>query len=368
MCILYALHNNNILQIIFCQYKYLKKLTNIIYYDKIIHMKTQILKPNKKTYKYAGNLIKNGEIVAFPTETVYGLGASALNENAVKKIFEAKGRPQDNPLIVHLCNKKDIQKYVKNISKTQKKLIKAFMPGPISIIFDKNEKICASVCAGGDTVAIRIPENKIARKFIKYSKCPICAPSANTSKRPSPTIAKHVYDDMNGKIPLIIDGGATNIGIESTVVRCDGEMVYILRPGKINKEQIYKKCKLIAIDKMDTTKIPQSPGTKYTHYKPSCDMVIVKTDAINNIIKLYNQTIKNGKKPIIFCKEEHLEQFSGKNVVSLGLNSTEASSNLFTFLREYEHNDLIIAEYFDNGDMVEALFNRMIKSASGNII
>lgn len=331
-------------------------------------MKTKILKPNRKTYKLAGKLIRNGDIVAFPTETVYGLGASALNENAVKKIYEAKGRPQDNPLIVHLSSKKDIKKYVKNISKTQKKLIKAFMPGPISIIFDKNEKICSVVCAGGNTVAIRIPENIVARKFIKYSKCPICAPSANTSKRPSPTIAKHVFDDMNNKIPLIIDGGQTNIGIESTVVRVDNDIVYILRPGKINAKMILQKCRLIAVDKMDTSKIPQSPGTKYTHYKPNCDMIIVKNDKINNINNLYNQTIKNHKKPIIFCKLENWVKFKNKNVVVLGKDSEQASANLFNYLRQYENNDLIICEYFDNGEMVEALFNRMIKSASGNII
>ena len=331
-------------------------------------METKILKPSGKAYRLASKLIKSGQIVAFPTETVYGLGASALNEEAVKKIFEAKGRPQDNPLIVHLAKKKDIKKYVRYITGTQQKLINAFMPGPISIVFEKNDKICSSVCAGGDTVAIRIPENKVARKFIAKTHRPICAPSANTSKRPSPTIAQHVFDDMNGKIPLIIDGGSTNIGIESTVVRCEGPNVYILRPGKINKEMIAKKCNLIAIDTIDTSKIPQSPGTKYTHYKPACDMIIVKTAVIPNINRLYDNMAKSGMKPIIFCKQEHLPLFSGKNAVALGVDSTDASANLFNYLRKYEHHDLIIAEYFDNGDMVDALFNRMIKSASGNII
>ncbi len=331
-------------------------------------MKTEIQKPNRKTYKLAAKLIGDGQVVAFPTETVYGLGASALNRDAVKKIFEAKGRPQDNPLIVHLAKKKDIKKYVKNMSKTQKILVKTFMPGPISIIFDKNDKICSEVCAGGNTVAIRIPESKVARKFIAYTKCPICAPSANTSKRPSPTIAQHVFDDMNTKIPLIIDGGATDIGIESTVVRCDGNNVYILRPGKISKEMIAKKCNLVAIDKIDTSKIPQSPGTKYTHYKPACDMIIVKTDVINNINKLYQNAINENKKPIIFCKQQDQKYFADKNTIVLGKDSEQASTNLFGYLRQYENNDLIIAEYFDNGEMVEALFNRMIKSASGNIV
>lgn len=331
-------------------------------------MKTKVLKPNLFTYIKAGKLIRKGEVVAFPTETVYGLGASALCEVPVKKIYEAKGRPQDNPLIVHLARKKDIKKYVKDITENHKKLIDAFMPGPISIIFDKKDNICDQVTAGGPTVAIRIPENKVARKFIYYSKRPICAPSANTSKRPSPTIAKHVYDDMNGKIPLIIDGGATNIGIESTVVKIDGDYVYILRPGKISKKNIEEKTNLIAVDKMDTTKIPQSPGTKYTHYKPNCDMIIVKTDVEANISKLYNNAISNGKKAVIFCKTESYEKYKDKNTVILGKDSEEASANLFTYLRDNETNDLIIMEYFDNGEMVEALFNRAIKSASGNII
>lgn len=331
-------------------------------------MITLVKKPSLLTYVYAGNLIKNGEIVAFPTETVYGLGADATNAEAVKKIFIAKGRPQDNPLIVHLAEKEDIQKYVTEITENQQKLIDAFMPGPISIIFEKNDVICDEVTAGGKTVAIRIPENEVARKFIYYSQRPICAPSANTSKRPSPTIAQHVYDDMNTKIPLIIDGGATDIGIESTVVRVNKNYVYILRPGKINAQMILEKTGLVAMSKMDTSKIPQSPGTKYTHYKPKCDMIIIKNDVVKNMNDIYRQKTKEGKNVVIFCKKENVNKYQNKNVVVLGENSEDASKNLFTYLREYENNDLILCEYFDNGDMVDALFNRMIKSASGNII
>lgn len=331
-------------------------------------MRTLIKKPSLLTYIYAGNLIKNGEIVAFPTETVYGLGADATNAEAVKKIFIAKGRPQDNPLIVHLAEKEDIQKYVTEITENQQKLIDAFMPGPISIIFEKNDVICDEVTAGGKTVAIRIPENEVARKFIYYSQKPICAPSANTSKRPSPTIAQHVYDDMNTKIPLIIDGGATDIGIESTVVRVNKNYVYILRPGKINAQMILEKTGLVAMSKIDTSKIPQSPGTKYTHYKPKCDMIIIKNDVTKNMNDIYRQKTKEGKNVVIFCKKENVNKYQNKNVVVLGENSEDASKNLFTYLREYENNDLILCEYFDNGDMVDALFNRMIKSASGNII
>ena len=332
-------------------------------------MKTLILKPSKKTFNLAKKLITNGELVAFPTETVYGLGANALCDEAVKKIFVAKGRPQDNPLILHIGRKQDIKKYVKNISKTHKLLIKHFMPGPISIIFDKAENLSNVACAGGQTVAIRMPENKVAQKFINYCNLPICAPSANTSKRPSPTNANHVYDDLNGKIKLIIDGGETLVGIESTVVKVENNIIYILRAGKINKQMLEKATKLTVVDKIDSDKIPQSPGTKYTHYKPLCDMIMVKSDIVNNTIKLYDNLVASNKKPIIFCCSANLEAYGHRNIKVLGKNSEDASHNLFNYLRLAENNfDCIIAEYFSNGDMVDGLFNRMIKASSGKIV
>lgn len=332
-------------------------------------MITKILKPNKQTFNLAKNLIKSGELVAFPTETVYGLGANALCDEAVKKIFIAKGRPQDNPLILHIGRKRDIKKYVKTITKTHKLLIKYFMPGPISIIFDKAENVSNVACAGGTTVAVRLPENKVARKFINTCNVPICAPSANTSKRPSPTKAKHVYDDLNGKINLIIDGGETTVGIESTVVKVENNLIYILRAGKINKRMLEEKINLPVADVLDTSKIPQSPGTKYTHYKPLCDMIMVKNDVVSNTIKLYDNMIKSGKNPIIFCSNKNASAYGNRNIKVLGVNSEDASHNLFNFLREVENDyDQIIAEYFDNGEMVDGLFNRMIKASGGKII
>lgn len=331
-------------------------------------MKTKILKPSLMAYLLAGKLIRKGEIVAFPTETVYGLGASSQDSGAVEKIYKAKGRPQDNPLIVHLDTPKKIKKYVKNINEIQQKLINAFMPGPISIIFDRNDKICDRVCANGPTVAIRVPENIVARRFIHFAKRPICAPSANTSKRPSPTIAKHVYDDMNGKIPLIIDGGATTVGIESTVVKVDNNKIYILRPGKISKSDLEKATGLEVVEKLTATLIPESPGTKYTHYKPKCDMVIVKTNSTKKICEIYDDMLSQSKSPIIFCCEDNKNKYDDRKVVVVGKDSNEASVHIFTYLRDCENNDLIISEFFDKGTMVEALFNRMSKSASGNII
>lgn len=332
-------------------------------------MKTQILKPNEKSYKLGKNFIEKGEIVAFPTETVYGLGANALNGRAVKKIFEAKGRPQDNPLIVHVGRKEDIKKYVKTISPLQQLLIDNFMPGPISIIFDKADCISDIVTAGGSTVAIRLPENKIAQDFINTCNLPICAPSANTSKRPSPTNAMHVMEDMNNKIPLIIDGGNTDVGIESTVVKVEDDIVYILRAGKINKEMLASATHKLVIDKLDSTKIPQSPGTKYTHYKPKCEMIMVKNDKVKNIKNLYYNFVEKCQKPIIFCSTELAKNFADESVKILGKDSNEASHNLFNYMREVENDyDVIIAEHFSNGDMVDGLFNRMIKASSGKII
>lgn len=332
-------------------------------------MKTLILKPSKETYMLCSELARNGEIVAFPTETVYGLGANALDGDAVKKIFEAKGRPQDNPLIVHVGRKEDISKYVKSISPTQQILIDKFMPGPISIIFEKADCISDVVTAGGNTVAIRLPENKVAQDFINACDLPICAPSANTSKRPSPTNAKHVYDDMNEKIPVIIDGGETEVGIESTVVKVENNTIYILRAGRINKEMLVSATGLKVVDKLDNTKIPQSPGTKYTHYKPKCNMVLVKNDIVRNSIALYEEAKQNGKRAIIFTSSENENKYGSREVKVLGKDSNEASHNLFNYLREVENNyDLIIAQYFSNGDIIDGLFNRMIKASSGKII
>ena len=331
--------------------------------------KTLILKPNKDSYELAKKIINSGDLVAFPTETVYGLGANALNDEAVKKIFIAKGRPQDNPLILHVGKKEDIIKYVKNINPIQQKLIDCFMPGPISIVFDKNERVSNVACAGGNTVAIRLPENKVAQNFINACGCPIVAPSANTSKRPSPTLASHVFEDMNGKIPLIIDGGETTVGIESTVVKVQDNEVIILRPGKITKEMIENQIGVKVAQKTEAGKIVEAPGMKYTHYKPNCDMIIVKTDKINNINKIYDEYMLKDKKPIILCISEHIDMYKNKSVKCIGKDSNEASHNLFKIYREIENDyDIIIAEYIENGDMVEGLFNRMSKSAGGKII
>ncbi|NLF36165.1 MAG: threonylcarbamoyl-AMP synthase, partial [Clostridiaceae bacterium] len=231
---------------------------------------------NEESLKESADIIKSGGIVAFPTETVYGLGADALNPNAIEKIFLAKGRPNDNPLIIHIHNISVLDKYVKEIPSVLTMLSKLYMPGPLTVVLKKKDIIPNNVTAGLDTVAVRIPDNEIALKLIEYSNTPIAAPSANISGRPSPTMYEHVVSDLFGKADAIINGGKTRIGLESTVLDLTTEIPVILRPGGVS----YESLKLILTDvetaySFDTEK-PKSPGMKYKHYAPIADMVIVK--------------------------------------------------------------------------------------------
>ena len=330
-------------------------------------METLCLKPKKYAIKFFKKIIQEGEIAAFPTETVYGLGADATNSSAVKKIFLVKGRPSDNPLIVNLSNKKDIKKYAQKVSCLENKIIKYFMPGPISLVLTKNDLISNLVSAGGETIAFRIPQNKLARKLIKATKRPICAPSANTSKRPSPTTANHVLSDLSEKIPLIIDGGQTDVGIESTVVKVIGEDVYILRPGKILKQNLETKLKCKVYEKSFSKNL-ESPGVKYAHYMPKCEMFLLDEENIEAVKNFYITQRKSGKKVVIFCNDSQLKLLKDYNTFSLGKDSNEASHNLFKALRDYENNDVIIALKIKNGTMVEGLYNRMFKACGGKII
>ncbi len=331
-------------------------------------------KVEKLTRKFCGEcveIVKNGGLVSFPTETVYGLGADATNAAAVKKIFEVKGRPQDNPLIVHLADRKQIENFAVVSNDIERMIIKKCMPGPISLILHKRENISDVVTCGLSTVAIRIPINKTARKFIRATKLPICAPSANTSKRPSPTRAKDVLADMDGKIPAIIDGGSCKIGVESTVCKVENNIVYILRPGKFSARALTKILKVPVVDKLNTTetKVAESPGTKYTHYCPKCEMILIKNDVVKNINTLYENFVSQGKKPIILCSKDTAKHLDGKDKVILGKTSEDACKNIFKTLRNVENDyDIILAEFIAEGDMQDALFNRMIKSASGRLV
>ena len=338
-------------------------------------METKILQINEESLKEAKKILRKGGLVSFPTETVYGLGANALNTRAVNRIFYAKGRPNDNPLIVHLADTSQIKKYVKSINAIEQRIIDVFMPGPISIVLKKKAKISNVVTAGLDTVAIRVPSNISAYRFLKAVNLPIAAPSANTSKRPSPTNAKDVFEDMNGKIPLIIDAGSTDVGVESTVVKVVDNKIYILRPGKITKEDLERETGYEVVDKsvLKENEKPESPGAKYTHYAPKCEMVLVKNgsndEKVSKVITLYEDLKLKNRKPVILCCKKNANMYVGKDYLIIGKNSNEACNTIFATLRNAEKkHDYIICEFVDGGTMEVALMNRLTKSCGGNII
>ena len=246
-------------------------------------METKVLSTNDEDIALAGKILANGGLVAFPTETVYGLGANALNEDAVKNIYKAKGRPSDNPLIVHIANKEDIVPLVKEVTPKAQALIDAFFPGPLTIILPKSDLIGKVVSGGLDTVAVRMPINEVANKVIKAAGCPIAAPSANTSGLPSPTRAKYVIDDMSGKIEAIIDGGDCEFGVESTVITLATDIPTVLRPGAVTKEMLEGVIGEVEVANavlhgMKDNETAASPGMKYKHYAPQARVVLTRSD------------------------------------------------------------------------------------------
>lgn len=337
-------------------------------------METKILNSEEENLKLAKSILKKGGLVAFPTETVYGLGANAKSSKAVMSIFDAKGRPQDNPLIVHLSDTSKIKKYVKSINPIEQRIIDAFMPGPISIVLKKNGKISNVVTAGLDTVAIRVPSNLEAYRFLKVVDLPIAAPSANTSKRPSPTNAQDVFEDMEGKIPLIINGGSTDVGVESTVVKVVDDTIHILRPGRITAKELKEMTGCEVIDKsgLKENEVPESPGQKYVHYAPKCEMALVigrQNGIVDKTLSLYDSLTKRGKNPVILCAKKNAVFYTGKNHLIIGKNSNEVCNCIFATLRRVEKKyDYIICEYVDGGTMEDAMMNRLSKSCGGNII
>ena len=329
---------------------------------------------DKKIIENAGKIIREGSLVAFPTETVYGLGADGLNDTACKRIFEAKGRPSDNPLILHISNISMLYNLTDNINEESKKLMESCWPGPLTIIFKKSGKVPSAVTAGLDTVAIRYPKDEIALALISAANTPIAAPSANLSGKPSPTRAIDVYQDLNGKIPLIIDGGACDIGIESTVIDLSEEVPTILRPGFYTYEYIKDILPNVRLDDsiIDSKKIPKSPGQKYTHYAPKAKMeIFVGEKASDEILKKALDEKSKGKKVGVLVFEDQLSKFKDFKLISLGnrYDLTYMSHVLFTSLRlmDDENVDLILAEGVSEEALGKSIMNRMKKSASFNV-
>ena len=330
---------------------------------------TEFLIWSDETIAQVATYLKAGEVVAFPTETVYGLGADATNPTAVAKIFEAKGRPADNPLIIHVATIEQIEQYVTEVSADARRLIKAFMPGPLTIILPNDNKIADNVTAGLDTVAIRIPDHPAAQELIRKVNLPIAAPSANLSGKPSPTSAIHVFQDLNGKISAILDGGTTGVGLESTVVDCTGPKVTILRPGSITKTDLESVLNYL-IDTEITDQAepePKSPGTKYTHYQPDVPLTLIDGDT-EFFQKKIEQYQAEGKKVGLLISQELAADLAADETQICGTTTNLATiaSQLYQSLRSFKQTevDLILAEVFPDEGVGQAIMNRLTKAAT----
>jgi len=340
-------------------------------------MLTQVKPVSPEAIKEAAQLIRKGELVGMPTETVYGLGANALDEEAVKKIFAAKGRPGDNPLIVHVSCLAEIPPLVKEIPDSAKRLMEAFWPGPMTLILPKSALIPSAVSAGLDTVGIRLPASEAARDLIRESGCPIAAPSANRSGRPSPTTAQHVFEDMDGRIPMILDGGDSEVGVESSVIDATGEVPVILRPGGITPEMVEAVLGSVAVDEhvmspLAEGDIVRSPGMKYKHYAPKAKTVIFDGKAehvIAAICARYDEAVSAGETPAILGFDEH--DFGNRTRISLGSvkRPQEAAARLFAALRELDERGETVAlcEAVEATGIGLAVMNRMGRAAGFDI-
>ncbi len=345
--------------------------------------KTQIFHIRKhnfeKILKEAASVIKNGGTVAFPTETVYGLGADALNSSAVRSIFQAKGRPADNPLIVHVFSKEQCNELVEIIPKKASILMDKFWPGPLTVIMQRKEIVPDITTGGLDTVALRMPDSKIATKLIELSGKAIAAPSANLSGKPSPTIAGHVITDLSGRIDAIIDGGPVELGVESTVIDMTTEPPAILRPGKISQQDIEGEIGPVNVAYDDKVhhgdKIVRSPGMKYTHYSPDVNVILVEgknEDVIAKISQMLLDHGKNDEKVGLILTEESIEFFKSSKIFSLGEKDRpeKAAARIFFGLRHMDENkvDLIIVDGSFSRIGVGAAVGDRIRKAARSII
>jgi L-threonylcarbamoyladenylate synthase len=344
-------------------------------------MRTKILKispkrPQSSKIILAASLIRQGRLVAFPTETVYGLGANALNPSAVKKIFEAKGRPADNPLIVHIYDEGDLKLLATDIPEITKKITGRFWPGPITIVLKKSRLVPKITTAGLDTVAVRMPRNKIAQLLIKEAGVPIAAPSANFAGRPSPTLAKHVLEDLGGRIDMILDGGQTNIGIESTVIDLSGKRPMLLRPGGITLEELQKVIGSIVLHPLlrgrKSKAISRSPGMKYRHYSPAAKLVLIEGSKhnVNKKISELIKTYKKQQKRVGVMTTDKVFSQKADMVKYVGSNFGEIAANLFKALREFDSKkiDIILAQGISKKGLGLGIMNRLGKAAYKKIV
>ncbi|WP_421382096.1 L-threonylcarbamoyladenylate synthase [Bacillus salacetis] len=322
----------------------------------------------------ASQFLKDNEVVAFPTETVYGLGANAKSDEAVDKIFAAKGRPSDNPLIVHISNKQQLNELVKEIPEAAQTFMDQFWPGPLTIIFNKKEGVLSEkVTAGLDSVGIRMPDHPVALALIEAANLPIAAPSANVSGRPSPTTAHHVTQDLDGKISGIINGGETGVGVESTVVDCTSEIPVILRPGGVTREQLEEAAGPVLMDPSlaKGEGAPKSPGMKYTHYAPDAPLILFegKREWIQSLI---DEKRRGGMKVGVLTTEENKDFYNADKILVCGSRSdlSTVAHSLYDVLRSFNGSDveIIFSETFPNEGVGVAIMNRLQKAAGYNYI
>ena len=367
--------------------------------------------------KEAARILRSGGLVAFPTETVYGLGGNALDEDAARKIYAAKGRPSDNPLIAHVSCVEEVEPLVKEIPEAGRKLMEAFWPGPLTMIFPKSEKVPYGTTGGLDTVAIRMPDDPVANRLIALAGVPVAAPSANTSGRPSPTTADHVWQDMNGRIDMIIDGGPVGIGVESTIVDVSSAVPAVLRPGAITMEMLEEVLGEVSVDPailgpLSADVRPKAPGMKYKHYAPKADLTLVEPGTgadresraeqvtgaeqkngadrntgaypetgldetqlqamIRKVRELSREKIEAGYKVGVICTDESRDCYTDGEVRSIGARKSQPSvaHNLYALLREFDDLgvDYIFSESFPKDHLGQAIMNRLSKAAGYKIV
>ncbi len=349
---------------------------------KRIHTRIETIDPHRpdpKVIEKAGEILKNGGLVAFPTETVYGLGADALNEKAAEKIYAAKGRPSDNPLIIHITNMDALERIVTGIPEEARKVADAFWPGPLTMIFDKAGIVPYGTTGGLDTVAVRMPDHPAARAVIDAGGGYIAAPSANTSGRPSPTRAEHVAEDLSGRIEMILDAGPVEIGVESTILDMTVTPPMILRPGAVTREMLEDLIGEVAVDSTlgnaDSKEAPKAPGMKYRHYAPKASLVVVEGPPEKVAGWISSQAVRmrqEGKKVGIIATEETRASYPDVDVKVAGTRADESTvaGSLYGILREFDADgvDAIYSEAFDPEGIGTAVMNRLLKAAGHQVV
>lgn len=346
---------------------------------KYIHIATPAAVQDQELLE-AAQIIRDGGLVAFPTETVYGLGANALDEKAAKKIYEAKGRPSDNPLIAHISCYEELEPLVTKIPQAGGKLARRYWPGPLTMVFSKSPAVPYGTTGGLDTVAVRMPSDPVASRLIALAGVPVAAPSANLSGRPSPTTARHVWQDMNGRINMILDGGPVGIGLESTIVDVSGPVPVLLRPGAITLEMLRDTVGKVDVDPAIQGPPaeglrPKAPGMKYRHYAPRGELTLVEGESravVSAIRRLVEEGLAEGRKVAVICTEETRDQYSGGILRCVGTRTRQETiaHNLFAVLRELDDlgAEIIYSESFSQDHLGRAVMNRLMKAAGYRVI